>query len=130
MRPDPPESLIFQSAKLGDIPFILTELGSARRSLEQIQSGAASPPGRIYGLSGGALTAAAFALALSEDGDRPAPPKENCQGFVTDLENFLRRTRPRHALNPDPRYGVFNLNLLRAWFARRMKAGPFRRIFA
>jgi hypothetical protein len=68
MRPDPPESLIFQSAKLGDIPFILAELGSARRSLEQIQSGAAPPPGRIYGMIGGTLTAAAFALALCEHG--------------------------------------------------------------
>ena len=53
-----PATIIFQSAKLGDLPWILKELDWAERLLDEDMEA-----GRIFGVSGGNLAALAFGLA-------------------------------------------------------------------
>lgn len=102
------ESIIFQVSKLGDLPFILSELDRAKQIIE-----AGQPVGRIYGVSGGALTAMAFGLALSARRD---PQKwGKAAGAISDLRNFLQKARSSQVrcLNLEPLHGLFNLNPLR-----------------
>jgi len=110
-------SIVFQSAKLGDLSHILAELEEAQQLLAQdIRIG------RIYGLSGGALVALAAGLTLAARRDaehwgRAAPA-------LSDLAVYLRRARSRdlRSLNLDPRYGLFALRPLRRWLANRLRA--------
>ncbi len=108
-------TLIFQSAKLGDIPQILEELQRARSLLEE-----KTPVERVYGLSGGALTALAFALARSAQ----IHPRtwSAASSAIDDFYAFLYRARSRNlrAKNLNPWYGVNNLNPLRRWLEQRM----------
>ncbi len=60
-----PTSILFQSAKLGDIPYILDELEWAKQ-LRHDQM----PVQRVYGVSGGALVALAFSLSLAAQHDQ------------------------------------------------------------
>ncbi len=112
-----PASLIFQSAKLGDIPQILDEVARAEDLLHDSAS-----IGRIYGASGGALVALAFGLALAAQRD----PARWGQAATTlaDLKAFLRRARSRdiRAFTLNPIYGPFNLNPLRRWVSGRLRA--------
>ncbi|HSQ27207.1 MAG TPA: hypothetical protein VLM80_08775, partial [Anaerolineales bacterium] len=57
-------TLIFQAAKLGDPVHIMEEILRARQILDQ-----RTPVSRVYGISGGALTALAFAFAYSAQKD-------------------------------------------------------------
>ena len=53
-------SVIFQSAKLGDLPLIIEELDWARFLLDTGEL-----PSRVYGVSGGILSALAYSLSLA-----------------------------------------------------------------
>ncbi len=110
-------SIIFQSAKLGDIPEILAELRWAVRLLA-----GSTPVGRVYGVSGGALVALAFALAQS---NRLDPTRwQPAQAALLDFNHFLK-TAPSNRIRSfdrNPKYGPYNLNPLRHWTAGRLKA--------
>jgi predicted acylesterase/phospholipase RssA len=108
-------SIIFQASKLGDLPYIVRELDRAEKLLED-----GTPVGRIYGVSGGALTATAFALALAakKDGQkwsRAAPA-------VKEFRDFLSKARSGQirSFNLNPWYGRSNLNPLRKWLENRL----------
>jgi len=60
VNPNPPPTIIFQSAKLGNLDKIVKELDWAESLLND-----GIEPGRIFGVSGGNLTALAFGLALA-----------------------------------------------------------------
>jgi predicted acylesterase/phospholipase RssA len=109
-------SVVFQSAKLGDIPKILEEFDWAAKLL-QLQT----PVGRVYGLSGGALVALAFSLARAA---QQAPQQWGKARFsLDDFSIFLRKARGKNlrAFNFNPKYGPFNLNPLRRWVANRLR---------
>jgi predicted acylesterase/phospholipase RssA len=111
-----PSTIIFQSAKLGDVPQILSELAWAEQLLRD-----GVHAGRIYGTSGGALVALAFGLSLAAGQD---PEKwGKARSALTDLQTFLRGARSRdiRALNLNPLYGCYNLNPLRRWIANRLQ---------
>jgi len=108
-----PPSIIFQSAKLGDLPFIVRELERAEALLKEDK-----PIGRIYGVSGGALTATAFALALAAKKD---PQKwGRASAAIKDFHDFLAGARSGQirSLNLNPWYGRSNLKPLRKWLKR------------
>jgi predicted acylesterase/phospholipase RssA len=109
-------TVIFQAAKLGDIPQVLAELDRAAELLAQD-----TPAQRVYGISAGALTALAFALFLSAQADPPA--WGNARTALEDFSGFLRRAHSRdlRSLNPNPWYGFFNLRPLRLWVASRLQ---------
>jgi len=114
MASDP--SVIFQSAKLGDLPFIVSELDRAQALLDENK-----PIGRIYGVSGGALTAMAFGLALAAKKDPQKCGKASTA--VKDLRNFLSGARgwQIRSLNLNPMYGRSNLDPLRRWLEKKLK---------
>jgi predicted acylesterase/phospholipase RssA len=110
-------SIIFQPSKLGDIPYILKDLDRALALFNENK-----PVGRIYGVSGGALTAMAFGLALAA---RNNPDKwGKAASAITDFRNFLSKAHGWNirSLNLNPMYGRSNLNPLRRWLANRLKA--------
>jgi len=108
-------TLIFQSAKLGDLPHILEELQRARSLLDE-----KTPFERVYGLSGGALTALAYALARSAQ----LHPRtwSAAATAIEDMYSYLMHTRSRNLrrFNLNPWYGVHNLNPLRRWLEQRL----------
>jgi len=110
-------SIIFQSAKLGDIPFILKEFDRAEALLKEDK-----PVGRVYGVSGGALAATAFALALAAKKDPQKWGKASMA--IKDFRDFLSRARgcQIRSLNLNPWYGRSNLNPLRRWLEKRLSA--------
>jgi hypothetical protein len=110
-----PTSIIFQSAKLGDVPHILAELEAAEELLQQNHL-----IGRIYGLTGGALVALAAGLVLASR--RDAEHWGRASTALSDFASYLRCASSRHirSLNLDPRYGPFGLQPLRRWLARRL----------
>jgi len=111
-----PASVVFQSAKLGDVPHILADFEWA----ERLQAGQASV-GRVYGVSGGALVALAFGLMLAARRDPARWEKEGTAG--ADFASFLRRAHRREirALNLNPKAGFYNLRPLRRWVADRLR---------
>jgi hypothetical protein len=114
---DQSATVIFQSAKLGDVPAILAELEWARGLLEGTQ-----PIARVYGLSGGTLVALAFGLALAA---RQTPARfQAAEMAPVDFEAFLRKAHSRdiRGRNLNPIYGPFNLKPLRRWLAERLRA--------
>ncbi len=111
MPPDP--SIVFQSAKLGDISKILEELAWAEKLLLADQ-----PVGRVFGLSGGNLVALAFTLELAA---RRWPEKwGKAKGALADLRLFLtnHRSWQIRSLNLNPWYGFYNLRPLRRWLSQ------------
>jgi len=108
-------SIIFQASKLGDLPCIVRELERAEKLLNQD-----SPVGRIYGVSGGAITATAFALALAAKKD--ARKWGRAASAIKDFRDFLSRARSGQirSYNLNPLYGRSNLNPLRKWLAGRL----------
>jgi predicted acylesterase/phospholipase RssA len=111
-----PPSIIFQSAKLGDLPFIVKELERAEALLK-----AGTPVGRVYGVSGGALTATAFALALAAKKDPQLWGK--AAEAVSDFRKFLAASHgwQIRSFNLNPWYGRSNLNPLRKWLEKKLK---------
>jgi predicted acylesterase/phospholipase RssA len=109
-------SVILQSAKLGDLPFIVRELDRAQALLNENK-----PIGRIYGVSGGALVAMAFALALAAKRDPANWGKASTA--VKDLRKFLSGARGWHlrTFNINIWYGRSNLDPLRKWLGKKLK---------
>jgi hypothetical protein len=115
--PSPPATLIFQSAKLGDRPWILKELDWAESLLKD---GVAA--GRIFGVSGGNLAALAFALALAA---RKSPLTwGQADNAPAEFRTYLGRAHSRdlRALKLNPKYGFHTLKPLRHWLAARLRA--------
>jgi len=108
-------SVIFQSAKLGDLSFIFRELDRAEALLKE-----GKPIGRIYGVSGGALTATACALALAARKDPQSWGKAS--EAVSDLRKFLAGSHSGQirSFNLNPWYGRSNLNPLRKWLEKKL----------
>ena len=108
-------SIIFQASKLGDLPYIVKELDRAEKLLRDNAA-----VGRIYGVSGGAITATAFALALAAKKD--AQKWGNAATAVSDFRSFLSKARGGQirSLNLNPWYGRSNLNPLRKWLENRL----------
>ena len=109
-------SIIFQSAKLGDLPFIVRELDRAQALLDENQ-----PVGRIYGISGGALVAMAFGLALAAKKDPQKWGKASTA--VKDFRKFLSGSRgwQIRTLNVNIWHGRSNLDPLRRWLEKQLK---------
>ncbi len=101
-------TIIFQAAKLGDLSPILAEFERAERLLRE-----GTEIGRIYGVSGGALVALGFGLALAAQ--RNPQRWGRAHTALVDLAQYLRRARSREIrrLNGNPLYGFFNLGPLR-----------------
>jgi hypothetical protein len=109
-------SVIFQSAKLGNIPQILEEIAWAEGLLHRGED-----IGRVYGISGGALVALAFALQRSSQVEPGRFGQANAA--LADLAGFLRTARSRdiRRLNLNPMYGLFHLRPLRRWLSSRVE---------
>jgi hypothetical protein len=113
----PPASIIFQSAKLGDLPWIFKELEWAECLLKE-----GAGEGRIFGVSGGNLAALAFGLARAARKDPGIWGKAS--NAPADFRSFLRRARSGQlrALKLNPAFGFFTLQPLRRWAASRLRA--------
>ena len=112
-----PATIIFQSAKLGDLPWILKELDWAESLLRE-----GVEAGRIFGVSGGNLAALAFGLALAA---RKSPQTWGKARNARRISaSFLRRAHSRNlrALKLNPLYGFYTLMPLRRWVASRLRA--------
>jgi predicted acylesterase/phospholipase RssA len=111
------DSIIFQSAKLGDRGQILQELEWAKsRAVDHAQID------RIYGVSGGALVALAFALHLAAEHD-----PQRFSGAISatdDMAAFLKHRRSRHLrkLKLNPWYGFYQLTPLRQWLEQTLQS--------
>jgi predicted acylesterase/phospholipase RssA len=119
LYPDRPYTVVYQAAKLGDVPYLLADLRMARR-LDA--DGVAI--GRIFGNSSGALVAVAHGIVLAA---RAVPGRFTPQaaGALADFEGFFRSAKSRHVRQLNWRgmfYGFYNLDPLRQWLAERLKA--------
>jgi predicted acylesterase/phospholipase RssA len=111
-----PASVIFQSAKLGNLPLIVKELERAETLLNENRQ-----VGRIYGISGGSLVALAFALATAA---KLYPEKfSKASTAIKDFRDFLTKAHSGNirSLNFNPLYGPCNLNPLRKWLTGRLE---------
>jgi hypothetical protein len=111
-----PATIIFQSAKLGDLPWILKELEWAERLLNE-DIGA----GRVFGVSGGNLAALAYGLARAA---RKSPKVwGKASNAPADFRRFLGRARSRNlrALKLNPTFGFYTLAPLRRWVASKIR---------
>ena len=102
---------------MGDITQILAEFDRAIRLYRD-----GTRVERIYGISGGALVALAFALNLSVL--QNPNTWGNAHSALADFSEFLRRASSRRirAINSNPLYGIYNLHPLRKWVASRLSA--------
>ena len=110
-------TLIFQSAKLGDLrPHLLDEFESARTLLRDTAS-----IGRIYGVSGGLLVALAAGLELAAQ--RHPQQWGGARQAIEDFSAFLARagSRDLRSLAANPWHGVHRLEPLRHWLAERLR---------
>ncbi len=113
MTQNPPATIIFQSAKLGDLPCIVKELDWAERLLND-----GIKPGRIFGVSGGNLAALAFGLTLAA---RQSP---NMWGktstAISDFRAFLSKAHSWdiRSLKLNPSHGFYTLKPLRKWVSK------------
>jgi hypothetical protein len=112
-----PATIIFQSGKFGDLPWILKELDWAESLL-----GEGVGTGRIFGVSGGNLSALAFGLALAARKDPQTWGK--ARDAVAEFRAFLSRAcgHDLRALKLNPLYGFYTLKPLRRWVAGRLRA--------
>jgi hypothetical protein len=116
-NPSAPVTLLFQSGKLGDLPWIVRELDWAERLLKD-----GAEPGRIFGVSGGNLAALAFGLALAARRDPQIWGK--ARDAAAEFRTFLRTARSWNirALKLNPLYGFYTLAPLRRWMAGCLRA--------
>jgi len=114
-----PYTIIYQSAKLGDVPYLLKDFELARRLDAE-----GTPIGRIYGNSSGALVALAHGIVLSARA-RPDRFTPHALNALTDFESFFRQAKSRdiHRINwRGILYGIYNLDPLKRWLTVRLKA--------
>lgn len=110
-------TIIFQSAKLGDIPYLIKELEWAQSLLDQ-----GVEPGRIFGVSGGNFAALAFGLELAA---RRSPQTwGKAAGTVAEFRQFLGNAHSSHirSLKLNPKYGFYTLKPLRWWVTYYLSA--------
>jgi hypothetical protein len=112
-----PATIIFQSAKLGDLPWILKELDWTEHLL-----GESVAVNRVFGVSGGNLAALAFGLALAAQKSPHIWGK--ARNAPADFRGFLGRASSRNlrSLKLNPAYGFYTLRPLRRWLASRLRA--------
>src|SRR5512136_994078 len=114
-----PYSVIYQSAKLGDISYLLKDLDLARRlDAEGV------PIGRLYGNSSGALAALAHGIVVTARA-QPGRLKPLAVSALADFESFFRAAKSRDIRRLNGRgipYGVYNLDPLKRWLTDRLKA--------
>lgn len=117
MTKTPSPSILFQSGKLGDLTHIIKELNWAESLLNS------SPePGRVFGVSGGNLTALAFGLALAA---RRSPQTwGRARDAIADFRAFLITAQSRNirSLKLNPKYGFYTLRPLRKWVSKYLRA--------
>lgn len=109
-------TLIFQAAKLGDPSYILEEILHAREILKQ-----SVQVKRVFGVSGGALTALAFTLTYSAHTD-----PDHWGAAATALDDFYSflqdaKSRQIRSVNPNPWYGIYNLQPLQNWLHNQLR---------
>lgn len=112
-------SVIYQSAKLGDISYLLKDFELARRL-----DGDGTPVGRLYGNSSGALAALAHGIVVTARA-RPHRFSPQAATALDDFESFFRTTSSRNIRRINWRgilYGVYNLDPLKRWLAGRLRA--------
>jgi hypothetical protein len=110
-------SVIFQAAKLGNLACLLAEFRLAHARLRT-----GSDPGRVYGVSGGAILALAAGLEWAA---RARPERWHAAAnAMPEFGAFLGAapSRALRARNLNPWYGPFHLGPLRAWVADRLRA--------
>jgi predicted acylesterase/phospholipase RssA len=113
----PSPSILFQSAKLGDIPHIIKELNWAESLLND-----GFEPGRVFGVSGGNLTALSFGLALAA---RRSPQTWGKTVYaIADFRAFLNKAQSRdiRSVKLNPKYGFYTLRPLRKWVSKYLRA--------
>jgi hypothetical protein len=117
MNPNPPPTIIFQSAKLGDLRYILKELDWAESLLKDTPE-----PGRVFGVSGGNLVALAFGLALAARRDEQIWGK--AANAIADFRTFLEKAHSRdiRSLKLNPAFGFYTLKPLRKWVSNYLIA--------
>ncbi len=115
-NPTPPPTIIFQSAKLGEISRIIKELDWAEKL---VNSG--TQPGRVFGVSGGNLPALAFSLALAAR--RDPQTWGNTASAIDDFRSFLGKAHSRNirSIKINPKYGFHSLQPLRRWVANYLQ---------
>jgi hypothetical protein len=112
-KSSPPTTIIFQSAKLGYPAWIIKELDWA----ESLLNGGLEV-GRIFGVSGGNLTALAFGMALAA---RNSPQTwGRARNAISDFRLFLgsARSRELRTLKLNPLYGFHTLKPIRRWVSQ------------
>jgi predicted acylesterase/phospholipase RssA len=111
------DSIIFQSAKLSDRGQILQELAWAKaRVADHAQID------RIYGVSGGAFVALAFALRLAAERD-----PRHFSATISAIDDLIALLEQRHSqqlrrLKPNPLYGFYQLSPLRRWLESTLQS--------
>jgi predicted acylesterase/phospholipase RssA len=115
-------SIIFQSAKLGDLELIVEELGWAQILLNEGKN-----PDRVYGISGGVLTALAYSLSLASRRDLQDWGK--AANIISIFVDFLRKAPSGkiRSVNRNPQWGFYNLNPLRRWIELNLSKIGFSR---
>ncbi len=115
-------SIIFQSAKLGDLELIVEELGWAQILLNEGKN-----PNRVYGISGGVLTALAYSLSLASRRDMQDLGK--AANIISIFVDFLRKAPSGkiRSVNRNPQWGFYNLNPLRRWIELNLSKIGFSR---
>jgi hypothetical protein len=100
-------SIIFQSAKLGDLQLIAEELGWAQSLLDDGKA-----PSKVYGISGGALAALTYSLSPAARYDQQNWGK--AVDLISVFSSFLGTASSGkiRSLNRDPPWGIYNLNPL------------------
>jgi predicted acylesterase/phospholipase RssA len=114
----PPYTVIYQAAKLGDVPHLLRDFEMARRlDAEGVSIG------RIYGNSSGALVALAHGLVITARA-QPGRLTPQAANALADFEAFFRTAKSRDIRRLNWRgikYGIYNLDPLKQWLTQRLK---------
>jgi predicted acylesterase/phospholipase RssA len=115
----PLPSVIYQTAKLGDLPQLRQDFAFASRVHAQ-----GTTPGRLYGNSGGALVALAHGIVLAAraNPDRFTPQAAHALDDFAAFFQHVRDGQIRGINWQGLQYGFFNLRPLHAWLRDRLAA--------
>jgi predicted acylesterase/phospholipase RssA len=115
MQPSP--SIIYQAAKLGDLPQLRQDFAFA-----QGLDARGTAPGRLYGNSAGALAALAHGIVLAARAN-PAIFTSQATHALDDFAAFFQNVRGGQIRRINWRglqYGIYNLQPLHAWLRDRL----------
>ncbi len=112
----PISTVVFQSAKLGDVLHIINEFDAAK---EMVKKGHSIK--RVFGISGGAFVACAFALEISAL--REPEQWGSTKNALSEFQDFLKSANSLQIRSPNlnPKYGRSTLKPLRRWIAAKLK---------